>query len=187
MAAQFLSINDEIKAFIEKQHMFFVASAPLLATGHVNVSPKGYDALRLLGPNEVMYLDFTGSGNETSAHIGENGRITLMFCSFDKNPLITKLYGIGEVILQTDERFEKLMRYYDPLPGIRQIIRMDIHLVVTSCGYGVPFYEYVGERDTMERWALQKGEEGLALFQEKYNMVSLDGAPTPLSRMVSPL
>ncbi len=184
MATQFLSIDDEIKEFIAKQHMFFVASAPLLATGHVNLSPKGYDSFRQLSPNEVMYLDFTGSGNETSTHLEENGRITFMFCSFDKAPLIVKLYGIGEVILKTDERFASLMRYYDPMPGIRQIIRSDIHLVVTSCGYGVPFYEYVGERDTMERWALKKGEEGLALFQQNYNMMSLDGAPTPLSRTV---
>ncbi len=182
MATKFSYITDDLKEFIAKQHVFFVATAPLTEAGHVNLSPKGYDSFRLLGENEVMYLDFTGSGNETSTHIEENGRITFMFCSFDKTPLILKLYGTGEVILPTDERFASLMRHFTPLPGIRQIIRADIHLAVTSCGYGVPFYDYVGKRDTMERWAVQKGAEGLAEFQQKYNAVSIDGQQTPLGR-----
>ncbi len=182
MAEQFHSIEPSLLAFIEKQHMFFVATAPDSLKGHINLSPKGYDTFRILSPNEVMYLDLTGSGNETSTHIAENGRITFMFCSFDRSPLIMKLYGRGEVILPTSERFEELMSRFDPMAGVRQIIRADIHLVVTSCGYGVPLYDFVAKRETMDRWALQKGVDGIAEFQRTYNSTSIDGQPTPLGR-----
>lgn len=180
MGKQFPAMLPEHEAFIRRQHVFFVGSAPLSEDGHVNLSPKGHDALRLLSSNRAAYLDMTGSGNETSAHILENGRVTLMFCAFEGPPQILRLYGKGSVVLPHSAEWEELYPLFPPLPGARQIIVLDIHKVQTSCGYAVPFMAYEGERDTLQRWSIQKGEEGLQQYRKEKNSASIDGLPTPI-------
>jgi hypothetical protein len=175
------SISSQHQAFIEKQHLFFVATAPLSREGHVNVSPKGLDCFKVLSPNRVAYMDLISSGNETSAHTLENGRITLMFCSFDKTPLILRLYGTGATILPGNPAWEALMANFTIYPSTRQIIVADINKVQTSCGFGVPFYQYRGERDVHFDWAAQKGPDGLKQYMAEKNLHSMDGLPTPLS------
>ncbi len=180
MAKQYDAITDELRAWIEAQHMFFVASAPLSAEGHVNVSPKGLDTFRILGPRRVAYLDLTGSGNETSAHLQENGRITFMFCAFAGPPRILRLYGRGQTALPGSPLWAELRPLFPDLPGARQIIAADIHRVQTSCGFAVPNYTYCGQRDTLIRWAENRGEAGLEAYRREKNTASLDGLPTPL-------
>lgn len=175
------SINDEFRQWIEQQHIFFVASAPLTADGHVNVSPKGHDCLRILDEHTVAYLDMTGSGNETSAHIAENGRITLMWCAFEGAPRILRLYGRGEVVLPDTERWTELTPLFEMLPGTRQIIVNHVEIVQTSCGFAVPFMEYQEDRPTLKKWAEAKGEDGICEYHQEKNMQSLDGLPTPLA------
>jgi hypothetical protein len=181
MAQAYDSITPDLAKFIEAQPMFFVASAPLSAEGHVNVSPKGLDGFRILGPHRVAYLDLTGSGNETSAHLAENGRITFMFCAFKGRPQILRLYGRGEVVMPSDAAWAELRPLFPDNPGVRQIIVADITRVQTSCGYAVPLMDYVGQRDTLTRWATSKGEEGLDEYWRVKNTVSLDGLRTPLA------
>lgn len=181
MAKVFDSISDNHRAFIEKQKMFFTASAPLDPSGHVNLSPKGMDSFRILSDSKAAYMDINGSGNETSAHILENGRITIMFCAFDGPPNILKLYGKGYTVLPGDKQWEELSALFDlPLPA-RQIIVTEVHKVITSCGYGVPFMDYKGERDQAIKWCDNKGEEGLKKYQADNNLASLDGLPTALA------
>lgn len=180
MGKQFPALLPEHEDFIRRQHVFFVGSAPLSAEGHVNLSPKGHDALRVLSPSRVAYLDLTGSGNETSAHIRENGRITVMFCAFEGPPNVLRLYGSGTVVLPESPDWGELYPLFPPLPGARQIIAVDVHKVQTSCGYAVPFMDYGGERETLQRWALQKGEDGLEQYRLEKNSRSIDGLPTPL-------
>lgn len=180
MAKQFPALLPEHVEFIGKQHLFFVGSAALSPDGHVNLSPKGYDTFRVLSENQVAYLDLTGSGSETSAHIKENGRVTIMFCAFEGPPNILRLYGTGNVVLHGTKEWEELYPKFDPLPGSRQIIVVDVHKVQTSCGYSIPFMAYEKERDTLQRWADQKGEEGLKSYWEQKNSASIDGLPTPL-------
>lgn len=172
------AIQPAHQAFIEKQHLFFVASAPLAADGHVNLSPKGRDSFRVLSAQEVAYMDFIGSGNETSAHLLENGRITFMFCSFEGPPLILRLYGRAQSILPGSERWPQYAAHFELYPSIRQIIVAQVELVQTSCGFGVPLYTYEGERDIMLEWADKKGEAGLSQYIQDKNLVSLDGLPT---------
>ncbi|MFN6566268.1 pyridoxamine 5'-phosphate oxidase family protein [Dendronalium sp. ChiSLP03b] len=186
MAKLFDCITDELQKFIATQHLFFVGSAPLSPTGHVNLSPKGLDCFRILSPNQVAYLDLTGSGNETSAHLQENGRITLMFCAFEEPPCILRLYGQGHTILPSSPEWNSLYSLFSQIPGTRQIIVADIEKVQTSCGYGVPLYKYQGQRQTIVNWAKNKGEQGVRDYQQQKNLVSLDGLPTPLSNTVSP-
>lgn len=174
------SISDEHRAFIAAQQVFFVATAPLDAEGHVNLSPKGLDCLRVIAPNRVAYLDLTGSGNETSAHLHENGRITLMFCAFAGPPMILRLYGCGETVLPGSGRWAELRPQFSEYPGARQIIAIEISLVQTSCGFAVPKYEYVGQRDTLIRWATAKGHDGLEGYRRERNARSIDGLATPL-------
>lgn len=183
MAKFFDCITEELQKFIAAQHIFFVGSAPLNPTGHVNLSPKGLDCFRILSPNRVAYLDLTGSGNETSAHLQENGRITFMFCAFDEPPRILRLYGQGHTILPSYPEWNSLYFLFPQIPGTRQIIVADIKRVQTSCGYGVPLYEYRGERQTIITWANNKGEQGLRDYQQQKNLISLDGLPTPLSNL----
>lgn len=178
------TITDELAAFIGRQPLFFVASAPLDAQGHVNLSPKGLDCLHILAPRRVAYLDLTGSGNETSAHLAENGRITLMFCAFAGPPRILRLYGQGSVILPSSPAWDAMAAHFPRYPGTRQIVVADIERVQTSCGYAVPLMDYVGERDTAIRWAEAKGEDGIAAYQREKNWVSMDGLPTHLARSV---
>ncbi len=166
-------IDDATRRFIQAQHMFFVATAP--RNGHVNLSPKGLDTFRVLGPRQVAYLDFTGSGVETIAHLRENGRLTIMFCSFDGSPNILRLYGQGRAVEPADPEFGALIARFPPAPGVRSIIVLDVDRVSDSCGFGVPLYEYRGERDQMKAWAEKKGEAGVREYQGKKNAASIDG------------
>lgn len=181
MAKVFDSITPELQEFITAQHLFFVATAPLSSAGHVNLSPKGLDSFRILSPNRVAYLDLTGSGNETSAHLVENGRITVMFCAFQGAPCILRLYGQGRVVLPANREWAELYPLFSPIAGARQMIVADIDRVQTSCGLGVPLLQYQEQRSALVDWAEKKGEEGLAAYWQQKNLVSLDGLPTPLS------
>lgn len=183
MAKIFDCITEELQDFIVAQQLFFVGSAPLSPTGHINLSPKGFDCFRILSPNQVAYLDLTGSGNETSAHLQENGRITFMFCAFAEPPCILRLYGQGNTILRSSPDWNSLYSLFSPMPGTRQIIVADIQKVQTSCGFGVPLYEYQGQRQILVNWASKKGEEGVREYQQQKNLVSLDGLATPLSKL----
>lgn len=182
MAKVFDSITEELQAFIAAQPLFFVASAPLSPTGHVNVSPKGLDCFRVLSAHRVAYLDLTGSGNETSAHLAENGRITFMFCAFQEAPRILRLYGQGRVVLPRTPEWEDLLPHFVALPGARQIIVADISRVQISCGFGVPLLEPVAQRPLLAEWATNKGEQGVQEYHKAKNMISIDGLPTPLSQ-----
>jgi hypothetical protein len=180
MGKFFNSIEDRHIEFIAKQRMFFVGSAPLNANGHVNLSPKGMDCFRVFSSNRVAYMDIVGSGNETSAHILENGRITFMFCAFEGPPIILRLYGKGYSVLPHDEEWQELSAHFNLVLSTRQIIVADIDMVQTSCGFSVPYYSYEGERDQAEKWAANKGLEGLEAYKEEKNLKSIDGLPTAL-------
>jgi len=181
MGKFFDAISPAHAGFIEKQKMYFVASAPLSADGHVNLSPKGIDSFRVLTPNRVMYMDIVGSGNETSAHLLENGRITIMFCAYQGPPNILRLYGKGYTVLPEDAEWEELSTHFVLPLAVRQIIVADIDMVQTSCGFSIPYYEYTGERDHAEKWAQNKGADGLETYKKEKNLVSLDGLPTALA------
>ena len=172
------SIKSSHREFILKQHLFFVATAPLSQDGRINLSPKGLDCFRVLGDNKVAYMDLVSSGNETSAHTLENGRISFMFCSFDETPNILRLYGKGFTVLRNSPDWELYAPQFTIYPSTRQIIVADIFLVQTSCGFGVPMFEYSGERDMHFEWAEKKGADGLLEYVQKNNLVSLDGLPT---------
>lgn len=176
MAKRYDELNQDLIQFIWKQQMFFVATAP--ANGQVNVSPKGLDSLRVLAPNTVAWLNVTGSGNESAAHVLENGRMTIMFCAFEGKPMILRLYGKARVIHQRDAEWDSLLAKFDSLAGARQIFVLDIDLIQTSCGMGVPLFEYSGQREQLVEWAEKKGPEGVAEYWERKNQVSLDGRPT---------
>jgi predicted pyridoxine 5'-phosphate oxidase superfamily flavin-nucleotide-binding protein len=182
MGKQFASMTPAHRNFIARQRIFFAASAT--ATSRVNVSPRPTDALRVLDERTVALLDLTGSGSETAAHLRADGRITLMFCALDEPPSILRLYGRGTSLPRGSEDYAALLASVygnqEPL-GARQIVRIDIDLVQTSCGYGVPLFEYVGERDTLHRWAEQKGDAGLEEYRRQKNARSLDGLPTGLA------
>jgi hypothetical protein len=178
MANVLSSISAELQAFIEAQHIFFVATAPAGADGHVNLSPKGMNTFRVLGPNLVAYLDLTGSGNETAAHLVQNGRITFMFCAFEGKPVILRLYGKGRIVAPDSPEWADLSAQFTLFPGARQIIVADISRVQTSCGYSIPLMKFQADRDTLVKWAQAKGEEGLAQYKEKKNRTSIDGLPT---------
>jgi predicted pyridoxine 5'-phosphate oxidase superfamily flavin-nucleotide-binding protein len=180
MGKLFEAMLPEHEAFIRNQHMFFVGSAP--KDGHVNISPKGHDALRIISPSQVAYLDLTGSGNETSAHLTDNGRITFMFIAYEGAPMILRLYGRGRVVLPETPEWTEWIEAFDLLPGTRQIIVADIHAVKTSCGFSVPYFTYAGERDLLQKWAAQKGEAGLTAYRREKNAVSMDGIVTPIGR-----
>lgn len=180
MAKSYDDIGDKHQAFIARQHIFFVGTAPLSEAGHVNMSPKGLDSFRILSPNRVAYMDLIGSGNETSAHLLENGRITFMFCAFDESPKILRLYGRGYTVLPGDSEWDSLSAHFTLYPSTRQLIVADITQVQTSCGFGVPLYEYQGERDHHFKWADTKGQTGLELYRREHNHHSLDGLPTSL-------
>ncbi len=180
MGKQFSEILPEHEAFIKKQHLFFVGSAPSDDLGHVNLSPKGYGTLRILSSTEVAYLDLTGSGNETRAHLAENGRITIMFVAFEGPPMILRLYGRGQVVLPDTPEWNQLAPHFELLPGARQIIVVNVQSVKTSCGFSIPYYSYEGERDTLQKWAVAKGEDGLTEYHREKNTTSMDGRVTPL-------
>jgi hypothetical protein len=176
------SITPELRGFIEQQRMFFVATAPLSGGGHVNVSPKGLDCFRVLSEKQVGYVDLTGSGNETSAHTGENGRITFMFCAFDGPPKILRLYGRGRTVLPSSPEWADVSAAFPSLPGARQIIVADIEKAMTSCGFAVPRYEFIEHRDELLEYAEKKGPEGLEEYRREKNVVSIDGIVTALGK-----
>jgi hypothetical protein len=177
MGRSFDAIPDHLVAWMEEQPIYFVASAPLDAEGHVNVSPKGGDSFRVLGPNAVAYLDLTGSGAETIAHTRENGRLTVMFCSFDEKPNIVRLFGRGEAVLPGDDRFPELAARFPANPGTRSVVTLEVSKVTSSCGYSVPMMDLVGHRDTLDRWAERKGPDGIAEYWGQKNQISIDGLP----------
>jgi hypothetical protein len=182
MGKQFPAMTPAHREFIARQRIFFTASAT--AASRVNVSPRPTDALRVLDERTVAFLDLTGSGSETAAHLRADGRITLMFCALDEPPNILRLYGRGASFPRTSEDYTALLAsaFGDQEPlGARQIVRIDIDLVQTSCGYGVPLFEYVGERDTLRRWAEKKGDAGLEEYRRQNNVRSIDGLPTGLA------
>lgn len=174
------SIKPAHKEFIEKQHIFFVSTAPLSADGRVNLSPKGLNCFKVLSENRVGYMDLISSGNETSAHTLENGRITIMFCSFEGAPNILRLYGKGFAVLPGTVEWEHYSPHFLIYPSTRQLIIADIDMVQTSCGFGVPLYHYQGERDIHFEWAEKKGVDGLIEYVQQNNLKSLDGLPTDL-------
>lgn len=178
MADFFDHIPDRLKTFIEAQPMFFVATA--CATGRINLSPKGLDTFRVLSSTSCGYLDLTGSGNETAAHIRHDGRMTIMFNSFTRNALILRLYGSGRVVRPDDGDFAGLIPSFPDLPGARQIILMTVDSVQTSCGYAVPEMELKSERHVLEAWAEKKGADGLKTYRRDNNTVSIDGFETGL-------
>lgn len=182
MSDVFATITPEIETFIRAQPVFFVATAPRADDGHINLSPKGLDTFRILSPTRVAYLDLTGSGNETAAHLLENGRITLMFCAFAGKPNILRLYGRGRAVLPQAAEWRELARQFTLLPGVRQIIVCEIDRVQNSCGLAVPTMQFEGHRDGLLKWAGGKGEEGLEVYRQKKNRHSIDGIPTPLAK-----
>ena len=170
-------IDDRLAGFIGRQKVFFVASAPLSGEGLVNLSPKGLDTFAILDDTTVAYLDLTGSGIETVAHLKENGRIVVMFCSFDGPPLIVRVHGRGEVVEPDDPDFADLVKRFPEHPGVRSVIRVRATRISDSCGFGVPLYRFEGERDQLGRWAEKKGPEGIREYQAKNNRRSLDALP----------
>jgi hypothetical protein len=170
-------ITPELADFIGRQRMFFVATAPLDSDGHVNLSPKGHDTLRVIDEHTVAYLDLTGSGIETIAHLRENGRITIMLCAFDGNPNIVRLYGTGEAVLPDDDRFAALAARFEPMPGTRSVILVHVTKATSSCGYAVPSYEYRGDRGRLHEWAEARGIDGLVAYRASKNATSIDGLP----------
>jgi Pyridoxamine 5'-phosphate oxidase len=170
-------ITPELAKWIAQQRIFFVATAPLAGDGLINCSPKGMDTFRILGPRDVAYLDLTGSGVETIAHSRENGRSVFMFCAFEGPPKIVRLHGRSEVVLADSTEFQTVASLFPAYLGHRAIIRAHLTRISDSCGYGVPRYDYAGDRDTLMRWSASKGPEGLRQFRRKKNTRSLDDLP----------
>src|SRR5581483_4374119 len=175
MAKVFERIDDSLRAWIEAQHMFFVSTAPLSADGLINCSPKGYDCFRILDDCHVAYLDLTGSGVETIAHLKENGRIVFMFCSFDQKPRIVRLHGKAIVYENQTPEFQRLLPLFEPRPGMRSIIHATLTRISDSCGYGVPRYQYLGDRNTLLNYWDNKGKAATMEYQRTRNAKSLDG------------
>jgi hypothetical protein len=178
MAKFYSQLDRQLCEFIEQQKLFFTATAPI--EGRINLSPKGIDSFRCLDFHRVAYLDLTGSGNETAAHLHQNGRMTMMFCSFTDKPLILRLYGKGEVVSPDTSQWHDLIDRFVDVPGKRQLIVLHLESVQTSCGYGVPIYELQQERSTLTDWAIKKGTDGVKAYQLQNNLASIDGLPTHL-------
>ncbi|MEL6619817.1 MAG: pyridoxamine 5'-phosphate oxidase family protein [Pseudomonadota bacterium] len=176
MGKQFDRITDDLRGFIETQHMFFVGSAA--ATGRVNISPKGMDSLRILSPNRIVWRNLTGSGNETAGHLAQVNRMTLMWCGFEARPMILRAYGTAHTLHPRDDGFADLNALFPPSDGARQIYDVAVELVQSSCGYAVPFFDYVGERDVLQHWTDDKGPQGVADYWRDRNQTTIDGAPT---------
>jgi hypothetical protein len=181
MGKQFEKIEPEHRAFIERQKIFFVASAP--PKGRVNVSPKGLSSLRVLGEREVAYLDCTGSGSETRAHLmaSDDKRLTIMFCAFEGAPVVLRLYGQGQSLMRGTPEYAALLANFEEVPGARQIVRLAVDLVQTSCGMGVPFFDYKEERGSLVRYWTTHGIDSLRKYWGLKNMKSIDGLPTGFS------
>ena len=170
-------IDRDLELWIEQQKMFFVATAPLAAEGHINCSPKGADSFRIIDPHTVAYQDLTGSGIETIAHIKENGRIVIMFCAFEGAPQIVRLHGIGSPIFANSDEYTELSKHFLSHPGERAIIKIDVQRIATSCGFSVPLYDYVDGRDVLDKWTKKKSSQELITYRAKKNQYSIDGLP----------
>jgi hypothetical protein len=179
MGKTYSCITPDLAAWLARQPLFFVATAPLAADGHVNCSPKGLDTFRVLGENTVAYVDLTGSGAETAAHLSENGRIVLMFCAFEGPPKIVRLHGHGRVVVPSAAEWPELAAKLPPHPSARAIVRVSVERVSDSCGYAVPHMTLVGDRDVMDRWVQNKGLENLPAYRREKNARSIDGLPAP--------
>ncbi len=176
MADQFDALSNDHIEFIEQQLLFFVGTAA--EHGSINVSPKGMDTLRVVDANRLVWLNLTGSGNETAAHVLQNDRMTIMFASFSKQPLILRLYGHATVVHPRDSQWSNHLELFDHQPGARQFFEMQIDMVQTSCGFAVPLYDLVSERPTLTKWAKTRGDEGISDYWAERNRLSLDGTPT---------
>lgn len=176
MSQKYKEISNKHKKFIDDQKIYFIATAA--SDGRVNVSPKGMDSLRVINPNRVAWLNVTGSGNETSAHVQVNPRMTIMFTSFEGEPLILRLYGNTKVIHKNDVEWDEMYSLFNETPGARQIFDLSVDLVQSSCGMSTPFFDYVSERDQLNKWAFKKREAGIKDYWEKNNQISLDAMPT---------
>jgi len=176
MSKWFKSITTEMREFIAEQKVFFVATAP--HAGRINLSPKGMDTFRVLDETRAIYLDITGSGNETAAHLLDDGRLTIMFCSFDKAANITRLYGRGRAVHPHDEEWNEYLALFPHEPGVRQIIEINVESAMTSCGYGVPQLQGLEERDTLRKYWQGRSDDAVVEYQHKENLQSIDGLPT---------
>ena len=176
MAKQYTELSDELTNFISTQKIYVVATA--MAEGHVNLSPKGMDTFRVIAPNRALWLNVTGSGNETAAHVQKDGRMTVMFCAFEGKPMILRLYGTAKVYHHYDEAFTSFVDLFPTLPGTRQIFDLKIELVQTSCGFAVPFMDFVEERTQLKEWAVKQGEERIQNYWKEKNVLSIDGVET---------
>ncbi len=176
MGKRYPNLSPELIDFIAAQKLFFVATAA--AEGRINLSPKGLDTFRVLSPSQVLWLNLTGSGNETATHLREDGRITILFCAFDDPPRIVRLFGRGRAIHPRDSEWVALSRLFPPFAGARQLIDVSVDLVTTSCGFGVPFLRHERDRPTLPQWAEAKGQEGIRRYWHEKNARTLDGKPT---------
>jgi len=176
VSQQYTELSDKLINFIDDQKIFFVGTAT--KDSKVNISPKGMDSLCVLSKTRVIWLNVTGSGNETSAHVQEAPRMTVMFAAFEGNPMILRLYGQAKVVHKSDREWESLFTHFDPFPGARQIFDLTIDLVQTSCGMAVPFFDYVEDREQLKNWALNKGDAGIKEYWQQKNELSLDGKKT---------
>ena len=177
MGKLYETIDERMAAWLNAQHVFFVATAPSGDAGSINCSPKGGDTFRILGDTEVAYLDLTGSGVETIAHLQDNGRVVLMFCAFEGPPKIVRLHGTGEVIRRNHPQFERLAGHFPHHVGARSIIHIEVSRISDSCGYSVPQYEFVANRDILDKWSENKGDKELQRYRNSKNIVSIDGLP----------
>jgi len=176
MGQQYSELTDKLTMFIEEQKIYFVGTAT--ADSRINISPKGMDSLKVIDKNRIVWLNVTGSGNETSAHIQENPRMTIMFTAFKGDPMILRIYGKAKVIHKNDKEWQSLYSLFNPLPGARQIFDLEIELVQSSCGMSIPLFDYIDEREQLNVWAEKKGEEGIKKYWDQNNQYSLDGIAT---------
>lgn len=179
MGKLFHELSEMHVRFLTRQKIFFVGTATI--DSHINISPKGIDTFRVLSATRAAWLNLTGSGNETAAHVQQDPRMTVMFCAFEGDPLILRIYGSARVIHINDPEWETISSLFSPLPGARQIFDMTIDLVQTSCGAGVPYFSYSGEREMLLEWATKKGDDGLKRYWEEKNQMSIDGIPTRIA------
>lgn len=177
MGSEYAELNDDLRTFIAQQRMFFVATAPLAADGHINLSPKGLDSFRVLSPRSVAYLDLTGSGIETVAHIRENGRITILLCAFSGRPRIVRLYGRGRAVVPDDAEWSVLAGQFPSYTSTRSIVVVELERIADSCGFGVPRYEFVEDRTQLVDWGDKKGRAAIEAYQVAKNQHSIDGLP----------
>jgi hypothetical protein len=180
MAKTYPALTVDLKNWIAQQPLFFLASAPLQADGHINLSPRGLDSLRIPTDHELVILDLTGSGNETAAHLLENSRLTVMLCAFQGDPKILRLYGQGRVIRPEEGDWSDYRKLFTrAIPGVRQLFHLQLERIQTSCGFGVPLMDFVAQRDMLIEWAQKKGPDGINRYQQEKNARSIDGLPAP--------